>query len=190
MKKILLVLALVISSFAQDKYSEMQIKQMIAKMVILGFTDTKITKNSQIYKDVEFGLGGVILFDKDPNDKTKAKNLEQLRVLNKTLQKISDRKLLISIDQEGGRVQRLKANIGFNETLNANEVSKKGESFAKDSYKAMAKGLSEVGINLNFAPVVDLAINKNNGVIYKLGRSYSKDANEVTKYASIFVDEL
>jgi len=193
MKKILLVLALVISSFAQEKYSEMQIKQMIAKMVILGFTDTKITKNSQIYKDVEFGLGGVILFDKDPNDKTKAKNienLEQLRVLNKTLQKISDRKLLISIDQEGGRVQRLKADIGFNETLNANEVSKKGESFAKDSYKAMAKGLSEVGINLNFAPVVDLAINKNNGVIYKLGRSYSKDANEVRKYASIFVDEL
>lgn len=193
MKKILLVLALVISSFAQEKYSEMQIKQMIAKMVILGFTDTKITKNSQIYKDVEFGLGGVILFDKDPNDKTKAKNienLEQLRVLNQTLQKISDRKLLISIDQEGGRVQRLKADIGFIETLNANEVSKKGEIFAKDSYKAMAKGLSDVGINLNFAPVVDLAINKNNSVIYKLGRSYSKDANEVTKYASIFVDEL
>lgn len=193
MKKILLVLVLVISSFAQEKYSEMQIKQMIAKMVILGFTDTKITKNSQIYKDVEFGLGGVILFDKDPNDKTKAKNienLEQLRVLNQTLQKISDRKLLISIDQEGGRVQRLKADIGFIETLNASEISKKGESFAKDSYKAMAKGLSEVGINLNFAPVVDLAINKNNSVIYKLGRSYSDDANEVTKYASIFVDEL
>lgn len=193
MKKILLVLALVISSFAQEKYSEMQIKQMIAKMVILGFTDTKITKNSQIYKDVEFGLGGVILFDKDPNDKTKAKNienLEQLRVLNKTLQKISDRKLLISIDQEGGRVQRLKADIGFNETLNANEVSKKGENFAKDSYKAMAKGLSDVGINLNFAPVVDLAINKNNKVIVTRGRSFGENPKEVIKYSSIFVEEL
>src|SRR5574344_241417 len=193
MRGLIIVLFVIVSSFAQDNYSKKDIEKMIAKMVVLGFTGTSIDKNSQIYKDIEFGLGGVILFDKDPNDKKKAKNienLEQLRVLNQTLQKISDRKLLISIDQEGGRVQRLKADIGFNETLNANEVSKKGENFAKDSYKAMAKGLSEVGINLNFAPVVDLAINKNNGVIYKLGRSYSKDANEVTKYASIFVDEL
>ena len=45
-------------------------------MVVLGFTGTSIDKNSQIYKDIEFGLGGVILFDKDQMIRQKAKNIE------------------------------------------------------------------------------------------------------------------
>jgi beta-N-acetylhexosaminidase len=54
----------------------------------------------------------------------------------------------------------------------------------------MAKDLSSVGINLDFAPVVDLAINKENKVIVTRGRSFGESSQIVTKYASIFVDEL
>nr|WP_266097134.1 glycoside hydrolase family 3 N-terminal domain-containing protein [Aliarcobacter lanthieri] len=162
-------------------------------MVVLGFSGESISKNSQIYKDIEFGLGGVILFDKDPNDKTKVKNIrnkEQLKKLNNELQSISKQKLLISIDQEGGVVQRLKTDMGFVDTLKASEVAQKGEEFAKSSYKALAKDLNDVGINLDFAPVVDLALNKNNKVIVTRGRSFGESSSEVIKYSSIFIDEL
>ncbi|MFV7790512.1 glycoside hydrolase family 3 N-terminal domain-containing protein [Aliarcobacter lanthieri] len=192
MKVFILLILFVVSSFGQN-YSKTDIEKMIAKMVVLGFSGESISKNSQIYKDIEFGLGGVILFDKDPNDKTKVKNIrnkEQLKKLNNELQSISKQKLLISIDQEGGVVQRLKTDMGFVDTLKASEIAQKGEEFAKSSYKALAKDLNDVGINLDFAPVVDLALNKNNKVIVTRGRSFGESSSEVIKYSSIFIDEL
>ncbi|OCL91371.1 glycoside hydrolase family 3 N-terminal domain-containing protein [Arcobacter porcinus] len=193
MRIVVIALLLSVLVFSNDNLSKKELERMAAKMVVLGFHGTKIDENSQIYKDVKAGLGGVILFDKDPNDKTKEKNIvskEQLKELNISLQNISSQKLLIGIDQEGGAVQRLNEKYGFSNTLRASEISKNGEEFAKNSYKTMANELNSVGINLNFAPSVDLAINEKNRVIVTRGRSYSKDSDEVIKYSSIFVEEL
>ncbi|MDN5092317.1 glycoside hydrolase family 3 N-terminal domain-containing protein [Aliarcobacter butzleri] len=194
-KKFLILAILFVSNslFADENYSKAQIEKMIAKMVILGFNGTSVDKNDEIYKNIQSGLGGVILFDKDPNDKTKIKNIKdknQLKNLNTQLQAISNQKLLISIDQEGGVVQRLKKDSGFVDTLSAKDIATNGENFAKQSYKALAKDLKDVGINLDFAPVVDLSINKNNKVIVTRGRSFGESSSEVIKYSSIFVDEL
>ena len=180
-------------SFSDQTYSKQEIEKMIAKMVILGFDTPTATPNDEIYKNVKAGLGGVILFDKNPNDKTKIKNIknkEQLRTLTSQLQSISKQKILIGIDQEGGVVQRLKVQDGFVDTPSAKDIANSGESVAKSRYKLLAKDLSEAGINLNFAPVVDLSINKNNKVIVQKDRSYGESSSEVVKYASIFVDEL
>ena len=54
----------------------------------------------------------------------------------------------------------------------------------------MAKDLRYSGINVDFAPVVDLAINKDNKVIVTRGRSFGESSKEVIKYSSIFVEEL
>lgn len=192
-KKILLVGLLVSSLFANEQYTEKQMKDMIAKMIVLGFYGTKIDSNTQIYKDIKkYDLGGVILFDKDPRNKKKFKNVinpSQLQELTSKLQDIRDEKLLISIDQEGGIVQRLKSSKGFVSVPSAKEVSKKSVENVKDIYSKLAKDLSKNGINVNFAPVVDLEINPKNTVIVKLKRSYGKTSKEVEKYASIFVDE-
>lgn len=179
--------------FASEFYTKQDIEKMIANMVILGFYGKNIDKNSVIYKEVKAGLGGVILFDKDPRDKNKIKNIqspEQLKRLNSSLQNISKQKLFISIDQEGGIVQRLSSKNGFFSTLKANQISKKSEAFAKKEYKKLSFMLASNGLNLNFAPVVDLAINNQNSVIVKKGRSFGKSTKDVVKYASIFVDEL
>ena len=196
-KKVFILIALVFSFnfnlFAGESYSKQEIEKMISKMVILGFSGETINPNDEIYKNVKSGLGGVILFDKDPNDKQKVKNVrnkEQLKTLTSQLQAISKQKLLISIDQEGGIVQRLKSADGFVNTPKASEVALKGKDFAKQSYSSMAKDLKYSGINVNFAPVVDLAINKENKVIVTRGRSFGESSNEVISYASIFVDEL
>ena len=194
MHKIFLVLIfLIYSNLFASNYTKQDIERMISKMVILGFSGETINPNDEIYKNVKSGLGGVILFDKDPNDKQKVKNVrnkEQLKTLTSQLQAISKQKLLISIDQEGGIVQRLKSADGFVNTPKASEVALKGKDFAKQSYSSMAKDLKYSGINVNFAPVVDLAINKENKVIVTRGRSFGESSNEVISYASIFVDEL
>ena len=198
MQKKVFILVFLIFSFsvnllANGSYSKQEIEKMISKMVILGFSGESINPNDEIYKNVKSGLGGVILFDKDPNDKQKVKNVrnkEQLKTLTSQLQAISKQKLLISIDQEGGIVQRLKSADGFVNTPKASEVALKGKDFAKQSYSAMAKDLKYSGINVNFAPVVDLAVNKENKVIVTRGRSFGESSNEVISYASIFVDEL
>ena len=191
----LLVLLLVFSSnlFGKGAYSKEDVERMIAKMVILGFNGETVSSNDEIYKNVKQGLGGVILFDKDPTDKNKRKNIrnkEQLKVLTSQLQSISKQKLLISVDQEGGIVQRLKSSDGFVDTPKAIDVAKAGENFAKQTYRTLAKDLKESGINIDFAPVVDLAINKENKVIVTRGRSFGESSKEVIKYSSIFVDEL
>ena len=193
-KKVLILVLLICSNlFANGNYTKQEIERMISKMVILGFNGENVNPNDEIYKNIKSGLGGVILFDKDPNDKSKVKNVrskEQLKRLTSQLQAISNQKLLISIDQEGGIVQRLKKEDGFVDTLKASEIALRGKDFAKQSYSLMAKDLKYSGINVDFAPVVDLAINKDNKVIVSKGRSFGESSNEVISYASIFVDEL
>lgn len=178
---------------ANEKYTKEQIERMISKMVVLGFNGETVNSNDEVYKNIKAGLGGVILFDKDPNDKQKVKNVrnkEQLSRLTAQLQAISNQKLLISIDQEGGIVQRLKSSDGFVNTPKAIDVAQKGETFAKETYGLLAKDLKQSGVNTDFAPVVDLAINKENKVIVTRGRSFGESSKDVIKYSSIFVDEL
>lgn len=192
MRIFIFLILFVVSSFANN-YSKAELEKMIAKMVVLGFYGTDVDENSQIAKDIKDGLGGVVLFDLNPTNKKKAKNIEsreQLKKLNETLQSFRAEKLLISIDQEGGAVQRVKPKYGFTNTLSANEIAKKGDEFARTSYDTLAKELKYAGINLNFAPSVDLAINPKNSVVVTRGRSFSKDEKIVTKYAKIFIEQM
>lgn len=193
MKILIFIILFCVFGFSQENMTKEKIEKMIAKMVILGFKGERVDINDEIYKNIQAGLGGVILFDKDPTNKNKIKNINnptQLKKLTTQLQNISKDRLLISIDQEGGIVQRLKSSNGFIDTLSAKYISSKDEKFARQAYRNLALMLKDNGINLNFAPVVDIALNKNNKVIYKLNRSYGENYKDVIKYSSIFVDEL
>ncbi len=161
----------------------------IANMFILGFYGTDANKNSQICKALKNGLAGVILFQKSPTNKYKIKNFKtknQLKNLTTNIQKCANNRALIAIDQEGGLVQRVKFNDIYPK---ASLVSSKGEDYAQKIYIKMAKELRDLGFNLNFAPVVDLAINPTNRVIVKYGRSYG-NINSVIKYSSIFINAM
>jgi len=168
----------------------------IGQMLMVGFFGTSAKPNSQICKDIKrYNLGGVILFDYNPINHKKAKNISspnQLKRLTKELQNCSpNHNLLIAIDQEGGLVQRLKKKYGFyGKYPKAITVAKRGTSFASKVYEKMAKELRYYGINFNLAPVVDLAINPKNRVIYKYGRAFSKSPKTVSKFASIFIQKM
>jgi len=172
------------------------LRDKIGSMLMVGFFGTSVSANSQICRDIrDYNLGGVILFDYNPIDKTKPKNISskaQLKRLTQQLKSCSrDGKLLIAVDQEGGKVQRLKRKYGFKGNFpKAKNVAKLSDSRVKRVYSDMAKELNEVGINYNLAPVVDLAVNRKNVVIYKLGRSFGSNPKKVAHYASIFIDAM
>lgn len=170
------------------------LKKMIGRMILVGFPDSAVDKNSKIIQDMNrYELGGVILFDRFYNDRSKTKNISsptQLQLLTSSLKSLSNKPILISVDQEGGKVARLKPAYGFLEIPSAKEVAKNHLYIADEIYKKQAKMLRENGINCDFAPVLDLAINPKNRVIYGLERSYGSDSKIVTKYAEVFMDTL
>ncbi len=191
MKKILLFTLLVVLPL-----NAVTLEQKIGQMLMVGFYGTTAPKSSQICKDIKkYNIGAVILFDYNPVNKNKPKNIatkKQLAELTKELQGCSsDGKLLIAVDQEGGKVQRLKGKYGFyGKFPKASDVIKMDQSQIRSTYEKMSLELKSVGINYDLAPVVDLNINMKNHVIHGLGRSFGQDPKTVAKYASIFIDAM
>lgn len=95
--------------------------------------------------------------------------------------------LIVAIDQEGGRVQRLTRRVGFPETPAARLVAQGTVSEAEERYGQMARELRRWGFNLNLGPVVDLAVSPSNQVIAGHGRSYSSESSHAAEFAAAFV---
>jgi len=181
-------------SAANTTNSDEGLKKMVGRMLLVGFPNEKIDENSKIAREIKnYELGGVILFDRFYHDRNKTKNIsspKQLQLLTAQLKSFSAKPLLISVDQEGGKVARLKPKYGFEATPSAKVVSELDEYMTTHIYNALAKTLRQNGVNCNFAPVVDLELNPDNLVISGLHRSYSSEPKEVVKYARIFMNSL
>ena len=192
MKIFLLTLTLFLTLNASS-INDTQLKKMIGRMLVIGFPNAKIDKNSQIVKDMkEYDLGGVILFDRDYKDKAKTKNISsptQLKKLTTDLKKFSTKPLFISIDQEGGKVARLKSKYGFSKIPSAHEVSKMSFEDTVGVYEIQSSMLEDAEINMNFAPVVDLAVNPKNRVIVGLERSFGSDIRQVVAFSKVVIQE-
>ncbi|MCK4441683.1 MAG: glycosyl hydrolase, partial [Sulfurovaceae bacterium] len=72
----------------------------------------------------------------------------------------------------------------------AKDIKRFSDNQVKNIYLDMGAELNSVGINYDLAPVVDLAINKKNRVIYKLGRSFGSNSKAVAHYANIFINAM
>ncbi len=141
---------------------------------------TDLTELPKEFADAitELHLGGVILFANNLKDKN------QIRRLTADLQQASSDglPLLIGIDQEGGRVARLPTQefpaFAGNMAIGATLASS-GNRYAADVGKAIAQQLSSLGINLNFAPSLDVNNNPANPVIN--ARSFGDNAAAVAQ---------
>ena len=122
------------------------------------------------------GLGGVIFFTKD------IKTTEQFKDLIKSIKSKSKIPPFLSIDQEGGRVERTENLRPKRES--ARFAFLKGEDFLKNQAEEISKELVEYGVNLNFAPCIDVNSNPNNPIIGE--RAFSDKTSEVIEGAKIF----
>ncbi len=179
----------------QIEDSEPTLEQKIGQMLMIGFRGTELTEDNHIYADIKkWNIGGVVLYDFDQFSAGKIiRNVEsptQVKQLCNDLQGLSETPLLISIDQEGGRVNRLKPIYGFPAlTASAQHL---GDLDNIDSTKFWTKQtaelLKEMGINFNYAPVLDLNVNPTSPAIGNLERSYSANPEIVTKHAKAVLE--
>lgn len=164
-------------------------------MLKIGFRGMEVADTNHVVRDIEqYHLGGVVLFDYDVPRDTAVRNIkspEQVKSLVQDLKNLSQIPLIVSIDQEGGRVARLKSAYGFPETISAQYL---GEIDNPDStrYYARQTGetLSNLGINVNLAPVVDVNLNPDNPVIGGIERSFSSDPETIVKHAELYIKIL
>lgn len=134
----------------------------------------------------KYSPAGLTLFGRNIDQN----NFSKVSSLNKSIQNIIGREHpgLIMIDQEGGRVARLKGEFP-NEGPAIDVCGRKidGESlrFIFDYGKRVSSALDELGINVNFAPVVDILTEPDNDCIGD--RVWGVDAHSVSKRAGSFL---
>jgi beta-N-acetylhexosaminidase len=171
--------------------TEETLKRKIAQMLLLGFRGTELEGDSSLYSDIaDLGIGGVLLFEYDIPSQSRPRNIlsrEQLIRLTGDLQRAAPVTLFIAIDQEGGRVNRLRGEYGFPPSLSAREMAATAR-LTRSQADQTAALLAALGINLNFAPCVDLDLNPQNPVISAYGRSFSADPAAVVRHASIWIE--
>lgn len=143
----------------------------------MGFSGTSLDdSNLNIQNYIKNGIGGVILFSEN------IESYEQAKCLTTELQSLTEIPLFISIDQEGGRVERtinIKNKLAHLSPRFLAETQ--NIEFIKNHTQIMAEELLSMGINMNFAPVLDVNTNLNNPIIGE--RSFSHKPEEVEKFS-------
>ncbi|MBZ5556858.1 MAG: beta-N-acetylhexosaminidase [Acidobacteriia bacterium] len=161
--------------------SPLALRRQIGQLLIAGFNGPQIPVELRSLAR-EFGLGGVILF---------ARNIvepEQVAEVSfEAARLVPEMPAWVSVDQEGGRVARLKA--PFTEwppmaTLGRSGDARLAERFAR----ALAAELKAVGITLDYAPVLDVFTNPKNTVIGD--RALAQQADEVARLGAAIVRGL
>ncbi|ROL57835.1 glycoside hydrolase family 3 protein [Bacteroidetes/Chlorobi group bacterium Naka2016] len=173
------------------RINELSLEEKICQMLVVGFRGLKIEDVPWLSNSLTKGhLGGVILFEKDyqTGEKRNISEPTQLQTLIAQLKRNSKFPLFIAIDQEGGAVARLNSSNGFEDFPSANEIANKNDiSFAEETYSKLSNLLSQLGFNVNFAPVLDLCINPENTVIVQKKRCFSKEPEKVVRFSKIFI---
>lgn len=176
------------SAYSQEADS---LRFKIGQMIVCGFEGRDMDLGLAITVSRHF-VGGTILFEKSVATKGDRNivNPQQVKTLTSSLQDISIKTLFMAVDQEGGRVSRLNPKKGFLPTVSAAKLGQIDNPDTTRFYAAQqAKQLQKYGFNLNFAPCVDLAVNPQNDIIVKLGRSYGNNVDVVVRNAQIVIDE-
>ena len=150
----------------------------LGELFITGIDGLELSDDSAAFLS-QAKIGGVILFSQN------YENPAQVAELTQQIQNCrSSLPLWIAVDHEGGRVQRFKkpfTKIPDAQTIGEKDSPKLGFSIAE----VIAKELKAVGINLNFAPVADIATNSKNPVIGP--RSFGASEDIVVKMVTALV---
>lgn len=128
-------------------------------------------------------IGGVMFLKKNVS------SLPGVAELNASFRAATpDGKPFITLDQEGGSVERLTKEVGFKEIPNAANIAATNSlEEAEAIYAEMARGIADAGFSVNFGPVADLNTNRQNQIIAKFGRSYSANPEMVAAYDGAFI---
>jgi len=157
------------------------LRHQIGQLLIAGFNGHQIPPELRSLAR-SFGLGGVILFARNVTEP------EQVAELSfDAARLVPDLPAWVSVDQEGGRVARLKS--PFTEWPPMATLGRSGDAkLAVRFAKALAAELKSVGITLDYAPVLDIHTNPKNPVIGD--RALAEKAEDVARLGAAVVQAL
>jgi beta-N-acetylhexosaminidase len=161
----------------------------VGEHFVLGFRGTFLP-DWLLEFEREFGLGGVLLFDRDLESGRDLRNVESVAQLTELCAEVHalESHPLVFVDQEGGLVRRLKPARGFAELPSAAGFAQLDEERARDVASASYRQMRECGIDFNLAPVVDLNSNPDNPNIGAIERSFGAEPSEVRRCVAILAD--
>ena len=163
---------------ANQKLQTISIDEKIGQLFLVRIPEQGIEEDIQNYQ-----FGGLLYFAKD------FKNLTKNEVQNKisNYQSLAKIPMLMAVDEEGGTVSRISSNKNLvaDPFLSPSKLYQKGglEAIKEDTIKK-TNILSELGLNLNLAPVVDITLNKED---YMYERSLQEDAQTTSEYAQTVI---
>jgi beta-N-acetylhexosaminidase len=159
----------------------MSLDRDVAGLFCVGFHGQ--TPSAEVLELVRRGVHGVVLFGRNVGD------AEQVAALVAELKRAADRPLLVSIDQEGGRVARLRAAQGFTELPPMRALGDAGDAdLARAAGALLGAELRAVGVDQDYAPVVDVDTNPANPVIGD--RAFSRDPDVVGRLGAALAEGL
>ena len=173
---VILLILLIIVGCTSETLSNMTIDEKIGQMMIIYYSSQSM--DSTLKKAIEdVKPGGFILFSDNMS------SYDGTLRLIKDIKSLSKVPMFISIDEEGGRVQRLLSVKGtdVSDVPSMYDVGLKNDiELTYNVGKLIAEELRVFGINLDFAPDIDVYSNPNNTVIGK--RSFGSDKELVAKH--------
>lgn len=153
----------------------------VGQLLMTGIEGTEVTRETELFLK-ETGAGGVILFARN------YRNPKQLAAFIADLRRAAEQDLIVSVDQEGGRVARLGKPFTEVPPMGALRGRTDGEELAEGIGALLGRELSAVGINLDFSPVLDVSSNPFNPVIGD--RAMSSDPDEVARFGCALIRGL
>ena len=161
---------------------------MIGSMIMCGFRGTELLPGDPFLDLVAKGhVGHVILFDRDVETK-RSRNIvsrKQVQTLVQTLKNAAHRSMLIAVDQEGGRVCRLKKTLGFQDLPSPKTMGRGSLEKTELLGRRTGEDMRMVGLNTDFAPTVDV-MHGSSSVMGRQERSFSADAAQCAEHAWAF----
>lgn len=166
--------ALTVEERAEKIVAQMSDSQKVGQLMMIGIQGTELDADGR-YMLTEFPCGNLILFDRNMETAEQVKKLTQ--DVQRTVKETTGVPALIGINQEGGEVMRMQQYLP--DMPSAEALGQESPEAAHDWAVKTGTALHDLGINTNFAPVVDL-----NGAYH---RSYGKTPEEVVPYAEAVI---
>lgn len=161
-------------SQVEQQIKDMTIDEKIGQLIISSVSSTSLTTDMRKLFDT-YKVGGFIFFSHNFESEKQA-----LSLINdlKSANEHNDIPLFLSVDQEGGRVTRLPGLLPLPSNLQLSE--QENEALVYDYGEMLSQQLLQYGLNMNYAPVLDVLMQDENDAIGD--RSFGDDVDIVSSY--------
>lgn len=164
---------------AYNKLKTLTLDEKIGQLLLVRYKEEDSLKELENYP-----YSGFVFYENAFKNKTKDDVVKMMQ----GLQKESKIPLLTAVDEEGGKIVRISSNPNlvsepFKSSKELYELG--GLTKIKEDTEQKSMILSQLGINLNLAPVVDVSTNEED---YIYERALGKDTNTTSKYAEAVIE--